>query len=72
MSQQAQGVAETVVAARRYPDLVLELCRRFPRLSEEVVRKQALAIDGMIIHEPLVETFEADSELVFVARIAGG
>ncbi len=72
MRQQTAGVAEVEVAARRYPELVLELRRCFPDLSEELIRKQALAIDGMILHNPMLETFDGDSELVFVARIAGG
>lgn len=72
MCRQAKGASEIEVAARRYPDLVRELLGRFPGLSEELVRKQSLAIDGMIVHEPMLETFNADSELVFVARIAGG
>lgn len=72
MSRQAEGASQVEVAARRYPDLVHELLGRFPGLSEELIRKQSLAIDGMIVHEPLLETFNANSELVFVARIAGG
>ncbi len=72
MSRQAESASEVEVTSRRFPDLVGELLSRFPGLSEELVRKQSLAIDGMIVHEPLLETFEDDSELVFVARIAGG
>ena len=36
------------------------------------LEKMAVAIDGMIIHEPLLQRFGEDSELVFVPRIAGG
>jgi len=60
------------IEADNYRDLVIELCHRFPELDEETVRKQALAIDGMLIHRPMLERFKRDSELVFVARIAGG
>ncbi len=72
MSRQAEGASEVEVTARRFPDLVRELRSRFPGLSEELVRKQSLAIDGMIVHEPLLEAFDENSELVFIARIAGG
>lgn len=66
------GAKEADVSARNYRDLVAELCRRFPGLSEELVRKYALAIDGAIIQTPLLETIKEDSELVFIPRIAGG
>lgn len=66
------GKAEVEVCAVNYRDMVAELCERFPALTEEAIRKQAIAIDGMIIHRPLLESFREDSELVLVARIAGG
>jgi molybdopterin converting factor small subunit len=66
------GAAAVEVAALNYRDLVEELSDKFPELTVETLRKQALAIDGMVIHEPLLETFGSDSELVLVARIAGG
>jgi len=66
------GVTATEVAARNYRELINELCDRFPGLTEEMLRKQALAINGLIIHEPLLESFGPDSELILVARIAGG
>jgi len=66
------GVAEVEVSALRYRDLIDELCAEFPALEEETLRKLALAIDGVIIHTPLLETFSSNSELVFIARIAGG
>ena len=72
MQRFTDGASEVQVSALRFPDLVEELCSRFPALTEETIRKQAMAIDGMIIHEPLLESFQADSELVFFARIAGG
>lgn len=72
LQRYTDGMATVEVAAESYRDLVGELCRRFPGLTDEVIRKQAIAIDGMIITEPLLETFSADSELVFFAKIAGG
>lgn len=66
------GETRVLVAAGAYRDLIAELCERFPDLSEEVLRKQAIAIDGRVVQEPLLETFRADSELVFVTKIAGG
>lgn len=66
------SVTEVEVAAGSYRELVAELCSRFPDLPEATVRKQSLAIDGMLVHAPMLETFGADSQLVFLTRIAGG
>jgi len=66
------GVSHAEVAARNFRDMVLELRRQFPALSDDIVRKYSLAIDGAIVPEPLLETFGEDSELVFIARIAAG
>jgi hypothetical protein len=66
------GVEAVEVDALNYRDLVAELASRFPELTPDTIRKQAIAIDGMIIHEPLLETFGPDSDLVLVRRIAGG
>lgn len=66
------GAAEVEVSALNYRDLVDELSRVFPRLTPDTIRRQAIAIDGMVIHEPLLESFGPDSRLVLVPRIAGG
>ncbi|MFV8819881.1 hypothetical protein [Haliea sp. E17] len=68
----SDGDREIDVAAGSYPDLVRELLARYPALGEEIIRRQSLAIDGMIVHTPMLERFREDSQLVFVARIAGG
>lgn len=66
------GRVEVHVSAVNYRDLVAELCQRFPALTEETIVKQALAIDGMIFHSPLLESFQNDSKLVLFTKIAGG
>jgi hypothetical protein len=66
------GASELEVAALNYRALVAELCERFPDLTVTQVRKFAIAIDGMIVQEPMLETFRPDSEVVLVAKIAGG
>jgi hypothetical protein len=66
------GVREAEVAAGSYQQLVAELQQRFPGLTDVVIGKYGLAIDGAIIQTPLLERFGHDSELVFVTRIAGG
>ncbi len=70
--QYTNGTKEVAVAAGKYQDLVVELHQRFPALTREMIEKHALAINGVMILTPLLESFEQDSELLFVARIAGG
>jgi molybdopterin converting factor small subunit len=72
LQQYTLGTKEVEVAAGNYQDLVLELHQRFPTLTKEIIEKQALAINGVMIQTPLLESFDQDSELLFVARIAGG
>ena len=66
------GAGSVEVSARSYRELLDELYRRFPEWDGETLEKMAIAIDGVIIHEPLLQRFADDSELVFVPRIAGG
>jgi len=68
----AGGAREIEVAARSYRALVSELRQRFPAITDELIGRQAVAIDGIIFQTPLLETFNGDSEIVFFARIAGG
>ena len=72
LQQYTDGVTEAEVAARDYRDLVRELSDRFPALSSEFLQQQALSIDGTVISQPLLESFEDNSELVFLARLQGG
>ncbi len=72
MQRYTDGRSEVVLAASSYRELIAELCSYFPSLTEELICKHALAIDGIIIHTPLLESFHKDAELVFFAKIAGG
>ena len=72
LEQYAGGTRVISISAANYRDLVVELRQRFPAMPAEIISKHALAIDGAIIHTPLLETFSGSSELVFVPRIAGG
>lgn len=72
LQQFTGGIKNVEVESRDYRSLVKELCQQFPSLSLDTIKKYSLAIDGAIIQVPMLETFKADSELVFVARIAGG
>jgi len=66
------GVDEVRAKARTYRDLVSELVDRFEALDEETLMRMAVSIDGQLIHDPLLERFDATSEVIFLYRIAGG
>lgn len=66
------GEREVEIDAGNYRELTGKLCQRFPALTDAVLAKYTVAIDGVIIQMPLLEKISGDSEVVFVARIAGG
>lgn len=72
LQRYTDGTREFEVAANTYQSLVTELRQLFPALPEAIIAKHAIAIDGVLIQTPLLETFDQDSELLFIAKIAGG
>ena len=66
------GVRELEVHASSYRDLVAALETRFPGISDVLLKKVSVAIDGEIIHSPFLEEIDANSEVFFMARIEGG
>lgn len=65
------GVRECEFTVESYRDLVAELRGRWPGLSE-VLDKTAVAIDGQIYQDALLEPISPESEVFFMARIEGG
>jgi molybdopterin converting factor small subunit len=49
-----------------------ELERRFPGIGSPLRTEVAVAIDGEIVNDPLLEPIEPDSEVHFLPRIGGG
>lgn len=72
LQQYTNGCESAAVNARNYRQLVAELTSRFPALSVELIRTYALGINGTVVPQPMLETFDEDAELVFVAWIQGG
>lgn len=72
LQRYTDGQAAVQVTSLDYRALLKELRAQFPEIPEALLRKQALAIDGQVVHEPLLQRFRDDSELVFVPKIAGG
>ena len=70
--QKLTGEEQTRVAARVYKDIIAELIASYPALEEESLMKMAIAIDGEIVHNPLLEVIDESSELHFLYRISGG
>lgn len=60
------------VECRTVRELIAKLDERFPGLGEELRSGMAVAIDGEIYAEPLLERIEPDSEIHFVPSIGGG
>lgn len=72
LQQYTGGVREVEISATDYRALVAELCDRFPALTPDRVQKYAIGLDGVVIQKPFLEKLKPDSEIVFMARIAGG
>lgn len=70
--QKLTGEEQTRVEATVFRDIVDEISEKYPGLDQEKLFDMAIAIDGVIIHTPLLETLDAESELHFLHRISGG
>ena len=60
------------VSAADYRELIDHITQRYPALSRADLLQMAIAIDGEIIHEPLLESIAEHSEVHFLHFIAGG
>lgn len=70
--QKFTGVANHQVKAHDYRSMVEELCLSFPDLKKDALTDMAVAIDGVIIVDPLLEPIESESEVHFLHFVAGG
>ena len=52
--------------------MVDELCSKYPNLQRDQLTEMAVAIDGVIIVDPLLEPLHNDSEVHFLHFVAGG
>jgi molybdopterin converting factor small subunit len=66
------GVSACRVKAGDYRSMIDELCARFPGLDRDALTNMAVAIDGVIIVDPLLEPLNEDSEVHFLHFVAGG
>ncbi len=68
----SDGAPSVQIEAGTVRQLILELDRRYPGLGAELRSGMAIAIDGEIIQEPLLERLGAESEVHFLPPIGGG
>lgn len=66
------GVSSAEVGAGAIRDVIAELARRWPALGAVLARGVAVAIDGEIISDPMLEPVGARSEVHFLPQIGGG
>ena len=68
----AGGVERVEVEAATVRELVDALDRRFPGIGDRLRDGTAVAIDGEIIPDPLLEPIPPGSEVHFLPSISGG
>lgn len=66
------GVDHFEVEATTVRALLAALDRRYPGLGTLVSEQMAIAIDGELHQDALMESLAPDSEVVLIPRIAGG
>ena len=70
--QKFTGEEQVEISASNYREVLDALDERYARLDKEELLKMAVAIDGVIIAEPLLELVAPNSEIHFLHRISGG
>lgn len=66
------GENHVIVDGSIFRDVVTELMQRYPELKESSLDKMAVAIDDVIIVDPLLEPINSGSEIYFFHFVTGG
>lgn len=66
------GVTSITVDVTDYQALIEALDEQFPGFADAVASHVAVAIDGQIYSEPLLEPIQRDSEVFFLPALEGG
>jgi len=72
LSQLTEGVAEFDLPATSVKHLFALLGQRHPALAPHLQEGVAVAIDGQIYQDALLEPIEPGSEVFIIPQIAGG
>ncbi len=70
--QYAGGKAEIEVEGETVRDLVRGLDSRFPGMAAMIREGMAIAIDGEILQDAMLEAVAPDSEVYLLPKIGGG
>ncbi len=65
------GAERVEVEAKRVSELLRQLYERFPKLAGQL-DDAAVAIDGQSHNDPRYQPLQPESEVHFLARVAGG
>ena len=60
------------IEAATISQLIRALEERFPGIGEQIIESMALAIDGEIFQDTLVDPIGPNSEVYLIPKIAGG
>lgn len=69
--QKFTGIEQVKLEVHSYRELVAMLSDAYG-INRELLMDMAVAIDGLIVHEPFLEKFANGSEIHFMHRISGG
>jgi len=72
LAQLTGGVAEFTISATSIKQLFDRLAELYPELGPHLQEGVAVAIDGQIYQETLLEPIRPDSEVFILPQIAGG
>ena len=72
LTQITGGVAEFTLSATSVKQLFQQLAERHPALAPHLEEGVAVAIDGQIYQDALLEPIAPDSEVFILPQIAGG
>ncbi len=72
LAQLTGGVAEFQLSATSVKQLYQQLAELYPELERHLAEGVAVAIDGQIFQDALLEPIRPDSEVFILPQIAGG
>ena len=68
----AQGETEFEITAADVRQLIRLLELKFPGIRDRLSERTAVAIDGEIFQDPLLQSIDKNSEVYFLPAIEGG
>ncbi|MGI1679917.1 MAG: MoaD/ThiS family protein [Cellvibrionaceae bacterium] len=70
--QEGSSEESIVIEANIVRDVIKALEKQFPEIGDQLRSGVAIAIDGEIFSDPLLQELEEDSEVYFLPAIEGG